>query len=176
MKGRAIYHRLSIGERGTQTRIATIAKMETAVLLSQVYQKAATSERLRFVLSSFRDAIAEIDNRFRAARLFTVLECLATENKNGGLGSRQAVRHLLGISSEPRQWVFDGTPYVFEIIEVAGRLRDKLFHGVPFVESDLNEQSRPVFSLLATSHEIGDILAEYCRLGIYDLARVNGSA
>lgn len=58
-----------------------------------------------------------------------------------------------------------GKEYKFDRIEIAGRLRDKLFHGVPFKESDLNSQSKHVFELIKCEPElIASSLRDDCEL------------
>lgn len=104
-----------------------------------------------------------------AARLFNCLECLAYRLKSKhGDKSRKAVKDLLGQpdGATVEQQV-DGEKYRYDAIEIAGRLRDKLFHGVPFREDDLNLESRPVFRLLSAHPElILDSLQTYCELEI----------
>lgn len=156
---------------GSPSRIVSIQELETPSLLSAVFAKAEEDENFRFALTLLHDAVAESNPRFRIARLFNVLECFAAENKTDGLPSRKAVRFLLGfpVDGDVRIWTVDGNRYNFDIIELSGRLRDKLFHGIPFAREDLSEQIRPAFSLLeGAPYYIADTLTEYCKIALYN--------
>ena len=154
---------------GSRTRILSVLELETPELFAKVFAHACINETYSFALSLLHDAMAETNARFRIARLFNVLECLASENK-AELPSRKAVRYLLGfpVDGHAKAWTIDGREYRFDIIELAGRLRDKLFHGTAFAPEDLLLDVRPAFSLLH-SHPLvlADTLTEYCRVALY---------
>ncbi len=58
-----------------------------------------------------------------------------------------------------------GKEYQYDRIEIAGRLRDKLFHGVPFRKKDLNAVSKHVFELIENNPEsIAASLGNDCEL------------
>lgn len=117
-------------------------------LVARLLEQSKADERLGFALSLFHDAVREENKLFRIARFFNCLECLAFRIKRA-LPSRKAVRVLMELEEGATMEVnLDGAKVCFDRIEVAGRMRDKLFHGVPFSPEDLNEESRPVFRLL----------------------------
>jgi hypothetical protein len=61
-----------------------------------------------------------------------------------------------------------GIRYSFDIVELGGRLRDKLFHGVPFLPDHLTENVRAAFSLLENAPlYVADTLTEYCKVALY---------
>jgi len=165
------YYRLfEPAHRATRSRILSIVELETPHLIARVYTKARDDEIYRFALSLLHDAVAEANARFRIARLFNVLECLASENKTGGLPSRKAVRFLLGfpVEGDVKEWTIEGKQYSFDIIELAGRLRDRLFHGAPFSPEDLSMNVRSAFSILEGAPlYIADTLTEYCKVALY---------
>jgi hypothetical protein len=117
-----------------------------------------SDERFAFALSIFRDALHETNVKFKIARLFSVLESLAYALKADGTGSRQAVRMMLRLEHGPVCETSDnGRKIRYERIELAGRLRDKLFHGVPFLRDDLSAEWRGGFDLLeAQPYTIAD--------------------
>lgn len=164
------YRLLEPGHKGTRSRILSIVELETPHLLARVFTKARDDETYRFALSLLHDAVAESNPRFRIARLFNVLECLASENKTGGLPSRKAVRYLLGfpVEGDVKEWNIEGKRHSFDIVELAGRLRDKLFHGAPFSPEDLAMNVRSAFLLLEDAPlYIADTLTEYCKIALY---------
>jgi len=132
--------------------------------LSRIQSAAQADEHFAFALSLHHDAVREYNPRFRIARLFNVLECLAYRLKSSERPSRKAVKHLIGLPDGPdTQLHANGRAYNFDLIEIAGRVRDKLFHGVPFQATDLNTQSRPAYDLYQDHPEmIADSLAGRC--------------
>ncbi len=154
----------------TPSRILSILGSETPELHQKVFAQAQESEEYRFALVLFRDAVTEPNPRFRLARLFNVLEGLASENKAEGLGSRKAVRTLLGMceSGEVREFDIEGRKYQIDLVELAGRFRDKLFHGVPFKQHHLTDETKHGYEALEIAPTyLGDNLAEYCRVALY---------
>lgn len=133
--------------------------------LLRVATRAKADTRFAFALSLYHDAVAEENAQFRIARFFNVLEALASGLKST-LPSRQAVKRLLGLADGASiQMRYETEDYRFDGIEIAGRIRDKLFHGTPFRESDLDERSRPVFALIsAHASDVADLIAGYCEL------------
>ncbi|MBU6266373.1 MAG: hypothetical protein KGN34_02450 [Sphingomonadales bacterium] len=130
---------LSFGDHSAEQQDRVDALIEAASL----------NERFSFGLSMYRDATHERNPQFQIARLFSVLESFAYALKGGGRGSRAAVRKMLGVESATGETVLaDGRKIRFERIELAGRLRDKLFHGVPFEPKDLSPEWRDGFDLI----------------------------
>jgi len=125
-----------------------------------------TDENLAFALSLYRDAIGEQNPEFRIARYFACLEALAYRFKAGSVGSRNAVRQLfLPEVSVTDQIEHEGRTYSVDVIEIAGRLRDKLFHGVPFAEGGLRDDLRWYFTLLKNEPErLASHVAALCEL------------
>jgi hypothetical protein len=117
-----------------------------AVRLSIAAKK---DSNLGLALEMFHDATRERNDRFRIVRLFNVLECLASRYKQAGKGSRDAVREMLGI--KPGQTCVvphNGNDVSFDLIAVAGRLRDKIMHGAPVREDAFAPPDRAAFALL----------------------------
>jgi hypothetical protein len=133
--------------------------------LLRLASRARDDDRFAFSLALYHDALKEENAQFRIARLFNVLEALASGLKSKW-PSRQAVKRLLGLASDTTVHMrFENEEYRFDAIEIAGRIRDKLFHGTPFCESDLNEATRQVFTLI-NSHpaELANVISGYCEL------------
>jgi hypothetical protein len=133
--------------------------------LLRISAAASNDERFQFALSLYHDALKEPNARFRIARMFNVLEGLAYRIK-AALPPRKAVKELLGLPDGATAEIHrNGARYRFDAIEIAGRVRDKLFHGVPFESNDLNVESRPAFDLfLAHPEDIASIVSDYCEL------------
>jgi hypothetical protein len=138
-----------------------------------VSRRAAEDERFAFALSLYHDALKEPNAEFRIARMFNVLEALAFRIKAHVQGTRRAVKRLLGLADDARaEMAYEDSRYRFDPIEIAGRLRAKLFHGVPFRERDLNAELRPVFALLrAHADDVAKIIGGYCELELNRWAR-----
>lgn len=145
--------------------------------ISQIYQAAKSDEHFDYALSLLHDALREANPLFKIARLFNCLECLAYKLKGKHDGkSRRAVKDLLDLPDGAIvEENINGERYRYDVIEIAGRLRDKLFHGVMFRAEDLNEESRNVFTLLEKNpqHFVALILS-YCEIEVARWA--NGSS
>lgn len=148
--------RLGFGNTGT----------EYSSQISRMIDCAEKDEHFLFAIGLYKDALVENNQIFRIARFFSCLESLAYKIKSSELPSRRAVKALLGLEEGAMSHhKLDGEDYKYDRIEIAGRLRDKLFHGVPFRESDLNAQSRHVFELLESKPElIANSLRDDCEL------------
>ena len=129
----------------------------------QIRQAADEDVRFAFAMAMFADAAYEPNPLFKVCRLFNVLESLAYALKNN-VGSRRAVKIMLGLEDGAMCNVqVDGREISYDRIEIAGRLRDKLFHGTPFREQDLIPEARPVFHLIEHRPEmIADTLLADC--------------
>lgn len=99
---------------------------------------------------------------------FNVLESLAYALKNADTGSRRAVKIMLGLEAGAMcNLQVDGRQISYDRIEIAGRLRDKYFHGSPFREEDLIAEARSVFYLIEHRPEIiADALLTDCELAL----------
>lgn len=150
-------HRLHLGSFGTMGETARA-----------IYRLARGDERLAFALSLHRDTLGERNPSFKIARLFNVLEALAFALKGEGVGSRAAVRKMLfnGVSETVNAGI-DGQTYQYSPIEFAGRLRDKLFHGVPFERGHVNEAAQVAYDLLERHPEqiVRDMLS-FCEVAL----------
>ncbi|MFC3606952.1 hypothetical protein [Stutzerimonas tarimensis] len=134
--------------------------------IQRMVECAQTDEHFLFALSLYRDALSESNQVFKIARFFSVLESLAYKLKSQDCPSRKAVKELLGLTDGAMAcYSIAGKEYNFDRIEISGRLRDKLFHGVPFRENDLNHASRHVLELLENQPEtIANTLRDDCEL------------
>ncbi len=119
-----------------------------------------------FAIGLYKDALAEDNQIFKIARFFSCLESLAYKIKSKEPATRKAVKTLLGLNDGAMMHINIGEKeYAFDRIEIAGRLRDKLFHGAQFKEGDLNSQSKHVFELMECQPElIADALRDDCEL------------
>src|SRR5438552_12093581 len=100
---------------------------------------ALDDEHFAFALSLHHDAVKESNPRFRIGRFFNALECLAYRLKSADRPSRKAVKYLVGLDDGASSGVtIEEQDYRYDPIEVGGRIRDKLFHGVPFRREDLS--------------------------------------
>ena len=134
--------------------------------LTRIIDCAEKDEHFLFALSLYKDALSEDNATFKIARFFSCLESLAYKLKSKDVPSRKAVKQLLGLKDGAFvQQNIDGKEYKYDRIEISGRLRDKLFHGIPFKEKDLNAESKHVFELLENEPElIANSLRDDCEL------------
>ena len=86
--------------------------------------------------------------------LFACLEALAYKLISGETGSRTAVRKMLRLDRDYSQCSVSGKTYTYEPIELAGRLRAKMFHGVRFRREELNEPGKDGYDLLQAAPQI----------------------
>jgi hypothetical protein len=123
--------------------------------IEKIRDLAAGDERFAYALSLYRDALHETNKLFKIARLFAVLEALAYALKAGGVGSRDAVRRMLGLEAGAFGEVnYDGKTVRYERVALAGQLRDRLFHGARFTRDDLPAPYRDSFDLLTDQPDV----------------------
>jgi hypothetical protein len=134
--------------------------------VDRIRQAVDEDPRFAFAMAMFADAAHEPNPLFKVCRLFNVLESLAYALKSGDIGSRRAVKIMLGLEGGAIcNLNVDGREISYDRIEIAGRLRDKFFHGSPFREEDLIEEARPVFYLIEHHPEmIADALVSDCEI------------
>lgn len=138
--------------------------------LHRLMKYAEEDERFAFALSMHRDALREQNPEFRAARHFSCLEALAyriKDDEGTGQKSRQRVRKLLGLEAGAMARTSDGAnQYEYDRVEIAGRIRDKLFHGAPFRPSEhLNESAAKAYEhLMKHPDQLRDMLQADCEL------------
>jgi len=135
-----------------------------------IKQAADADERFELALSMYRDALHEKNKLFKIARLFSVLESLAYALISDDVRSRKAIRTMLGLENGAvGEVAYDGRRVRYERIELAGRLRDRVFHGAHFRREDLNSEWRDSFDLLTDRpDDIASALKSDCEL---ELAR-----
>ncbi len=134
--------------------------------LFRILKLAETDERFEFALSMFRDALRETNPEFKAARMFSCLEALAYRI-NDGKGSRSRVRKLLGLGNGVSVRIGSGDDTLeYDRVEVAGRIRDKLFHGAPFIPAKhLNRSAAKAYEYLQSHpRQLGDMLLSDCEI------------
>ncbi len=134
--------------------------------LKAINDAADADERFAFALSLYRDGLHEANKLFKIARLFGVLEALAYALKAGGVGSRTAIRTMLGLEAGAVCEInYGGRTIRYERIELSGRLRDRLFHGAQFRREDLSTEWRDSFDLLTEKPDalINDLMSD-CEL------------
>ncbi|GEO11552.1 hypothetical protein [Segetibacter aerophilus] len=125
-------------------------------------------EHFYFGISIFQDALREVNPQFKVAKFFSCLECFAYRIKSKERPSRKAVKYLLGLEQGAiSEVVIDGNKYIYDVIEIAGRVRDKLFHGVQFTENNLIAEAKGAIELYDTyPHQIASSIQNYCELEI----------
>ena len=125
-------------------------------------------EHFEFGISMYHDALKESNPKFQIARFFCCLECLAYKIKSDIGPSRKAVKYLLGLEGGAFSEVhIDGKKYRYDVVEIAGRIRDKLFHGVKFTKSDLILEARTAYELYENNPEqIASTMKSYCEMEI----------
>lgn len=137
--------------------------------VDRIRHAADENPHFAFAMAMLADAAHEPNPLFKVCLLFNVLESLAYALKKGGeVGSRQAVKIMLGLENGAMcNTHMDGHEITYDRIEIAGRLRDKFFHGVPFREEDLIAEARPVFYLIEHHPQmIADDLLTDCELAL----------
>jgi len=136
--------------------------------VERIRQAADEDSQFAFAMALFTDAAHEPNPIFKVCRLFNVLESLAYALKNSDTGSRRAIKAMLGLEESAICNVqIDGRAIRYDRIEIAGRLRDKYFHGSPFGEDDLIKEARPVFYLIEHHPEIiAEALQGDCELAL----------
>jgi hypothetical protein len=135
--------------------------------IQRIIETSKSDEHFGFALSIFKDANSEYNPKFKIARYFNCLECLASNLKKS-IGSRKAVKILIGLENgELSEINIAGKKYRYDVIEISGRIRDKLFHGKPFNKNDLNEKSREAYELYDNHPEkIAESMQGYCEMEI----------
>jgi hypothetical protein len=131
-------------------------------------QAADDDPRFAFAMAMFADAAHERNPLFKVCRFFAVLECLAYALKSEEMGSRSAIRRMLGLQPGPSSVVNFGTePIRYDRIEIAGRIRNHYLHGNPYEGRDLNAEARQVLALIERHpDEIACALQTDCELAL----------
>lgn len=103
----------------------------------RVFEALDKDPYLKLAISLYNESLAEENQEFKIARLFNCLECLAHEHQKGDVGSRQAVRNLIGYAPRVRASGANDKEIEFDPVEIGGRIRDKWFHGARLKKTDL---------------------------------------
>jgi hypothetical protein len=129
---------------------------------------AEEDEHFTFGLSIFQDALREVNPKFKIVRFFSCLECFAYKIKSKERPSRKAIKYLLELEGGAFSEVhISGKNYRYDVIEIAGRIRDKLFHGVQFTDDDLSVDVKDVYELYEQHPEqIASSMQVYCEIEI----------
>lgn len=124
-------------------------------------------EHFEFGITMYHDALKESNPQFQIARFFSCLECLAHKIKSKERPSRKAVKYLLGLEDGAISEVhIDGKKYRYDAVEIAGRIRDKLFHGVKVIKSE-NTEVKMAYELYESHPEqIASSMKSYCEIEI----------
>lgn len=140
-------------------------------------------DQLHFFISIIEQIYGIRDEVFRIARYYSLMEAMA-----GGITSqfirqsgndsmtRTAIRFMLGYFLEfdvPRFTITPNLDFEFDHIELAGRVRDRLFHGgQELVGSDVPEVLRPGTDLLRLRPDmISHLLRRDCEQEIVSWSR-----
>lgn len=136
--------------------------------IKNIIEAIEKDEHFEFGLSMYHDALRESNPHFQIARFFSCLECLAYKLKSDERPSRKAVKYLLGLEGGAFSEVhIDGKKYRYDVVEIAGRIRDKLFHGVKFKKSHLIIEARTAYELYENNPEqIATTMKSYCEMEI----------
>ena len=135
--------------------------------IERIIETSKKDEHFSYALSILYDANFEANPRFQIARYFNCLECLAYKLKSENQ-SRKAVKKLIGLENGAMCEVsINGKKYRYDVIEIAGRIRDKLFHGAGFKKKDLNTESKDAYELYELHPEqIASSMQGYCEIEI----------
>lgn len=139
----------------------------TGARRSSYTQRRPRIYRYAFALTTYRDALRDVDTEFRISRFFVCLESLAFRLKSATIGSRTAVRLLLGIQNAEisPHTLPDGRVVKVDRVEIGGRVRDKIFHGIPFNTTALNDDAAAYYEWARTHPGyLRDLLASDCEL------------
>jgi hypothetical protein len=138
-------------------------------VIKRVIDAAAKDERFAFAVSMYVDALSADEAEFRVARFYACLEALSYRIRHRhGKRSRAAVRDLIGLPEGALMQVAEGDErFSIDRVELGGRIRDKLFHGVPFDDSELTEEAKRAYAVLkARPSQLRDLLMNDCELEI----------
>jgi hypothetical protein len=113
-------------------------------------ERSESDSRISLALQMYFDSANERSEEFRIVKFYNVLECLASNHKKDGVGSRDAVRTLLNVAAG-KLWTVDfkGANIHFDVIAVAGRFRDSLMHGSRIDRDTFSVNDRGVIDVLA---------------------------
>ncbi len=136
--------------------------------ISNLIKAIEEDEYFNFGISIFQDALREVNPKFKIARFFSCLECFAYKIKSKKRPSRKAVKYLLGLEDGAVSEVhINEVKYRYDVIEIAGRIRDKLFHGVQFSQDDLIAEAKSVFELYEKyPDQIASSMQSFCEMEI----------
>jgi hypothetical protein len=136
--------------------------------INRIIERSKKDEHFTYALSILHDANFEVNPKFRIARYFNCLECLAYKLKDKDTRSRKAVKKLIGLEDGAMCEIsIQEKKYRYDRIEIAGRIRDKLFHGTEFKKKDLNKESKDAIELYELHPEqIATTIQDDCEIEI----------
>lgn len=113
-------------------------------------EKSEADSRISLALQMYLDSTNESSEEFKIVKFYNVLECLASNHKKGGVGSRNAVRQMLSVTPGQHWTVeFKCVQIQFDLIAVAGKFRDVLMHGSRIDRDTFSVSDRTVIDVLA---------------------------
>lgn len=142
-----------------------------------IFEHASRDAHFAFALALYQDALRDSDAEMRVSRFFMCLESLAFRLKGDGVGSRAAIRKLLGLERGAfvHHTLPGGRSVTVDRVEIAGRVRDKLLHGIAFDSTTLNSDARDFYEWARTNPGyFRDFLARDCELELLKWA--NGTS
>lgn len=141
-----------------------------AEFLQLVHTGVDADDQFHFYLSMLEQSHGMTDDTFRIARMFSLLEAMASaitrtlKRGDSQVGTRTGVRVMLGYYTDydiPLFTVGERSEFEFDHIELAGQLRDRLFHGAGLLkESEVRDVLKPGVRLLSAAP---DLIAHWLR-------------
>lgn len=146
-------------------------------------------QRLHYFIGLLEQCQGLFDERLKISRLYSLLESLAapiisqfSRQSTKGMLSRTSIRYMLGYFLDmdiPRFTLQNpNEDYEFDHIELAGQLRDKIFHGGGTLSIDgVSEKLKPGVLLLQKHPRlISHCLRKDCERAIVEWAKREGRA
>lgn len=113
-------------------------------------ERAESDSRISLALQMYFDSVNERSEAFKIVKFYNVLECLASNYKKNGVGSRDAIREMLKVAAGQHWKVeFKDAQIHFDLVAVAGRFRDSLMHGSRIDRDTFSVNDRGVIDVLA---------------------------
>jgi hypothetical protein len=145
-------------------------------------QEHLNNDGIIYRLSLLDQANSTPDESFRIASYFSILETLASpitsqfKEQTGDNKKRAAIRYMLGYfikQHTPKFTINNSQEFEFDHIELAGKVRDKIFHGGGGLkEKDVNINLKSGVLLLQSRPDmICHVLRRDCEIAIYTYAK-----
>lgn len=159
-------------------------------LLNRCLNSHNDDEQLHYWISLLVQTQQLTDDKLKISRLFSLLELMSNRITQSFIDysnykkqklsiTRTAIRTLLGYYIDintPKFIIQDYGEFEFDHIEVAGKLRDKIFHGSGnFRESDLDVNNRAGYKVYKSKPDmISHVLRRDCELAIFNWINKQG--